>query len=194
MLRAGLAIALLVSGSLWSERGEPQTPPVSAPASHAPTLAQRVCPDPSRLMNVCMNIADRTKDRAPVGYHQYAYYRKILEASCVRFGEDPEDVVNAKVRAMWTALQSEMKCNSTIVDISNASYLKYAVATKFDEFLDDAIEWGVDLNRVDGSDDRTVLDYVKFHRDRHQGNQIGRKMSYYYDLLREAGAKHKSEL
>ena len=141
-----------------------------------------------------MNIAGRTKDRSPVGYHQYSYYRKILEASCVKIGEDPEEVVKAKVQAMWSALHSEMSCDSTAIDISRASYLKYAVATKFDEFLDDAIEWGVDLNRVDGSDNRTVLDYVKFHRDRHQGNQIGRKMSYYYELLREAGAKHKTEL
>ncbi|MGL3822881.1 hypothetical protein [Sphingopyxis sp. R3-92] len=194
MVRSWLAATLLVSTSLWAERGEPQTQP-TPPAADKPAIAgTRVCPNPSRLMYVCMNIEARTKDRSPIGYNQYAYYRKILDASCVKIGEDPEAVVNAKVQAMWTELHSEMKCNSTIVDISDASYLKYAVATKFDQFLEDAIEWGVDLNRVDGSDNRTVLDYVKFHRDRHHGSSIGRKMSYYYDLLREAGAKHKSEL
>lgn len=192
-MRAWLTGALLISGALWAERGAPQIQSVPE-AGRSTSAGQHFCPNPARLMNVCMNIADRAKDRSPIGYHQYSYYRKILEASCVKIGEDPEEVVNAKVQAMWAALQNEMKCNSTIVDIGNASYLKYAVATKFDEFLEDAVEWGVDLNYVDGSDNRTVLDYVQFHRDRHQGNQIGRKMAYYYELLREAGAKHKSEL
>ncbi|WPU63842.1 hypothetical protein [Peredibacter starrii] len=152
------------------------------------------CPDKKKLMNMCMFIGSRTKDPKPVGASEYMYYRRIMEASCVDSKNDSEAETQNKIKKMWNKLENEMVCNSTIFDISNGNYIKYAVNTKFDEFIENVTEWKVNLNKVDASDGRTVLDYVKFHMEKNKGNTIEKKMKYYYDLLREAGAKHKSEL
>lgn len=155
--------------------------------------AAKGCSNRQKLMGMCMLIGSRTRDKQPIGPSEYLYYRRILEASCVD-ADDSEQMARKKIQAMWLEFEPEMVCENLQFDVTPGSYLKYAVATRFNEFLENAIEWQVNLNKMDPSDGRTVLDYVAFHRERNKGNTIEKKMDYYYDLLREAGAKHKSEI
>lgn len=84
-------------------------------------------------------------------------------------------------------------CNNTQFDISNGSALKFAVASKFDDFIDFAAETKMGLTQVD-QDGQTVLDYVVATRDRTAGTPIGQKMNVYFNRLRQAGALRRSEL
>jgi hypothetical protein len=167
---------------------------VSLTASAQETEQRTNCPDKSKLVNICMMISGRTKDPKTTSLNPYMYHTRIMQAACVDENSDPESLIQSKVSGMWSRFENDMVCSSAIFDVPNGSYLKYAVQTKFDEFLDDAISWKVDLNKVDASDGRTVLDYVKFHMEKNPGSEISRKMTQYYDMLRAAGAKHKSEL
>jgi hypothetical protein len=119
----------------------------------------------------------------------------ILEASCVNVAIDSEAVEYRKIQDMWLRMENQLICNSTRFDVQNGSIIKYAINTLFDHFVEDIQNWGVNLNRVDASDGRTVLDYVRdrVHRSREHPSSSRRFQSYYNDL-RAAGARHRSEL
>lgn len=157
-------------------------------------VEQPSCPNPKKLQNICMNLPDRTKDPKPKGDYEYMYQRKILDAACVDVENDSEEKVAQKVQMMWNLAGEHLNCLSIQFDANGGNILKYAVSTKFDEFLDDAIYWKINLNKVDEVDQRTVLDYVKYQIEKNKGKNIESKLQHYYKILREAGAKHKSEL
>lgn len=156
--------------------------------------AQTACPNKTKLTSVCLMIGNRMKDPKPIDFNEFMYNRRILEASCVNVDRDSEEVKIEKIRKMWNSFEEEMVCNSSTFDVANGNYIKFAVANKFDEFINDVIDWKVNLNRVDPSDGRTVLDYIKFQIEKNKGNALERKLQHYYDILKAAGAKHKAEL
>ena len=90
--------------------------------------------------------------------------------------------------------EDRLYCNNLQFDVGNGSVLKFGVATKFGNFISDVITWGVNLNKVDETDERTLLDYVRWQMEENQGNPIAERMRLYYRALRKAGAKHRSEL
>lgn len=160
----------------------------------AKVVFSQPCLKPEKLDNICMNISNRTLDPKPKGDYIYMYQRKILDAACVDIEKDNEEAIAQKIRKMWDAFTDRLTCESITFDVNAGNILKYAVSTKFDEFIDDAIWWKVNLNIVDKSDQRTVLDYVAYHIKENKGKNIESKYKHYYDILREAGAKHAAEL
>lgn len=149
------------------------------------------CPNRAKFDGLCMFISGRTKDSS--GRNDYLYQTRILDGACVK-SSDSEKVKNEKIQKAWKTFEPDLNCTSIRFDVTNGHLLKFAVANRFDEFLEDAIFWKVNLNRIDASDNRTLLDYVKFHIERNKGNSVGEKLKIYYKMLQEAGAKHKSEL
>jgi antitoxin component YwqK of YwqJK toxin-antitoxin module len=157
-------------------------------------VVSKPCPNPRKLDNICMSLDSRTKDPKPRGDYYYMYQRKMLDAACVDVEKDSEEIVGRKIRAMWDKCWDKLKCHSIQFDASGGNILKFAVSTKFNEFIDDVIYWKVDLNKVDALDQRTVLDYITYQIEKNKGLSIESKYRHYYKILREAGAKHKSEL
>lgn len=146
------------------------------------------CPN---LIAICSMIGSRTKDSSTTNTFKYLYQRRLYEGAGV-VGETDETVIAKKISKYWSQCEDELVCDA--FDTPGASIIKYAVRSNFDLFLEDITEWGVNLNRVDRVDEKTPLDYVKYQIDINKGNPLENKMKYYYDLLRESGAKHKSEL
>ncbi|HEY0914241.1 MAG TPA: hypothetical protein VGE22_05170 [Solimonas sp.] len=135
---------------------------------------------------------DAQKD--PSGEYQFRYQKIVSEAACAK-SSDSEAVASAKVRAMWEQFEDRLTCNHVRFDVQNGSVLKYAASARFKDLLfDAAVIWKVDLNRVDQSDGRTLLDYVGKEIEQNKGTAIEPKLKSYYDMLRTAGAKHRSEL
>lgn len=162
--------------------------------SALPCLAQKapVCPNGDKLPNICMAIGTAEKDHT--GRYQFTYQRIIADAACVT-PKDSEDEAGRKIRAMWTKYEDKLICNNTQFDVINGSMLKFAASARFEDFLfDAAMIWKVNLNRVDPTDGRTVLDYVQKEIDRNKGTSVESKLKSYYDMLRTSGAKHRSEL
>jgi hypothetical protein len=151
------------------------------------------CPNPKKLKNLCMFVGDQSAEPAPAGHYRYTYQRKIAEAACVDPAKDSKETQSRKIAAMWKQYESQLTCNNVQFDVQNGSILKFAAAMMFDPFIRDAITWGVPLDRVD-ADGRTLLDYVRDHRDRNQGYSVGERFGQYYDMLRKAGARHRDEL
>ena len=97
---------------------------------------------------------------------------------------------------MWNVYEQTnlAVCNNTQFDVTDGSILKYAVTTYFDDFIDDIIRWKINLNKVHASDNRTLLDYIQYQMEHNKGNALENKFRYYYNKLKAAGAKHRSEL
>ena len=177
-----LALLFLMAALPWFVFA--QADPIAA------DLEEEPCPNPKKLRGLCAMVENRMMDRKN---NEYLYKTRFLEASCLS-GDEANEVVNKKIRDTWTAMEDEFVCDSSQFDVIKGNILKFAVSNKFEDFIRDAIEWKVNLNQVDSSDNRTVLDYVSFHMERHKGNSLGEMFKHYYKLLRDAGAKHRSEL
>lgn len=150
------------------------------------------CPSPAKLPAVCMAISNAQKDTS--GKYTFHYEKLICDAACVA-SSDTDEVRGDKIRRMWKANEDKLVCNSPRFDVQQGNVLKYAASVRFEDFLfDAAMVWKVDLNRVDPSDGRTVLDYVQEELERNKGTSVESKLRSYYDMLRSSGAKHRREL
>ena len=198
-----LMLSLVWQAPLVAAEGAPAAPAAAAPAAASAPAASPVvwpagCPDLERLTNICTNLSGFTKDPAPRGDYSYMYQRKIYDAACVDLQQDSEALMKRKIQEMWRIDESQprprMTCNNLQFDVVAGNILKFAVRKRFQEFLEDAEYWGVNLNRVDASDQRTVLDYVKDELDRTSNPSTRSTLQVYYEILREGGAKHRAEL
>lgn len=195
MGRGSLALygALLLTG--WSSSDAATKRSVVQETVPVQTSTQRICPDPSRLRGLCDDVYRRIEDGTNRSEWTYAYERKIFEASCVDFTSDTAETARAKIQTMWRAHQVALRCDSDDFDVTNGSVLKYAVAVRTWNFIDNAISvWGVDLNIVDESDGHTVLDYIEEKIALAGDPELKRILSTNYSSLRNHGAKNCAEL
>lgn len=166
--------------------------PVMAVARAA--AEETVCPNPKKLRGLCMFVGDKEKDPNPLGKFVYKYQRKFLEAACVDIKKDSEEEITKKISNVWSENEKTLICNNTQFGVANGNIIKYAVNLKFDEFLIDMTQWKVNLNKVDDSDGKTVLDYIQSQIDKNKGLPAEKTLQRYYDMMKKSGAKHKSEL
>lgn len=156
------------------------------------TAKNETCPNAEKLYMICSSVGGIEPDDEG-GEYKYYYQRQIFEASCTNLKESDE-IRNSKISAMWKKFENkELICNNLQFDIANGNIIKYAASRLIDPFIRDVIRWKVNLNKVDQTDGRTPLDYIKVHMERANGGPVANKLQYYYDILRQAGAKHKSE-
>lgn len=161
-----------------------------------PSLAQTggaACPDPKKVKFLCLYIDSRTPAEA-TDTVRYKYQRQVLDAACVT-AEDSDEARLRKIQSMWKQFEDRLVCNNLQFDVANGNVIKFAASSLFDSFIYDVIDWKVDLNRVDSTDGRTVLDYLRYKIDRQQnGGPVREQFEVYYRALRKAGARHRAEL
>ena len=168
--------------------------PVAVLADAAQGAAPKICPNPKALRGLCMFVGNMTNDEDHKGRYRWRYQQKLIEAACVDITVDSEEEIGRKIAKVWKDNEDTLICNNTSFDVSNGNLIKFAVNVKFDEFILDIAAWGVELNKVDSTDGRTVLDYVSDSIRDNRGLPVERNLRHYYDVLRKAGAKHRSEL
>lgn len=155
---------------------------------------ETVCPNPKKLRGLCMFVDSKEQDPNPQGRFVFKYQRKLLEAACVDVKKDSEEEIGKKISKVMQENEKTLICNNLKFDVANGNIIKFAVNLKFDEFLIDMAQWKVNMNKVDETDGRTVLDYVQVQLERNKGLPQEPVLKRYYDMLKKAGAKHKNEL
>ncbi len=153
------------------------------------------CPNKEKLIDICDSISLRVVEKEKKDLYYYEYERKILEASCVDQLKDSEDVISNKVKLLWEKHEDLLVCTNANFDVTRGNVLKLAVYRRLDSLLEDAVlVWKINLNRIDPSDNLTVLDYVQKQINGYKGTENEKGLREYYKLLRDGGAKHVSEL
>lgn len=173
----------------------------SLPAAHAQSGAKS-------WEGICLYIGELTENPAHDGEHywgsagvplekrtRYLFELRFLQNAGVA-QNDPEETLKRKLRALWDSVKNDrvMKCNNMQFSVVNGSILKFVVSTKFNAAFDDVIDWGLDLNVIDASDNKTLLDYTEEQYRQNEGKPIAKKLREYVEDLRAAGAKRRSEL
>lgn len=125
----------------------------------------------------------------------YTFQEVMYNSACADIENMSEKEIAQKLREWWDLYKNKLLCDSLQFNVPNGSVFKYAVSGKVTAFIDDAIYYKFDLNFVDKADDRTVLDYTRDEIKKHMETSETKKvLEGYYQKLRKAGAKHKSEL
>ena len=154
-------------------------------------ISQPICPDPGQVKALCMMVNTHMKN-PDASSDKYMYQVRMKKAACVS-ATDSTKTAQQKLHD-FLAMHTLPTCNNLQFDVLDGNILKFAVSAKFDDFLIDMIDWGADLNTVDVSDGRTVLDYVAYHAEKNSGNDLKKRFDRYYSTLRAAGAKHRREI
>ncbi|SFN99397.1 hypothetical protein SAMN05421741_11624 [Paenimyroides ummariense] len=129
------------------------------------------------------------------GNFDYTYQQVMFESACVDVENMTEKEIGQKLRDWWDLYKGKLLIDSWNFNVTYGSIFKYAIYGGVTAFIDDVIYYKFDLNFVDESDGRTVLDYTRDEMKKHEENSAIRKwLKDTYEKLRKAGAKHKSEL
>lgn len=152
------------------------------------------CADPAKLKGICFYLSQKTKAPEESDY-MFEYERRIAEAACIKDGED-DILAQKKVKTMWSRLEDpHLKCDMPDFEVPRGTILKYAASKNNWHFLDLVIQqYGVNLNTVDKSDNKTLLDFIQDKMMRHKGTPEEKELKRYYEILRKRGAKSRSEL
>jgi hypothetical protein len=162
----------------------------------AEQLARNVqanCPNNQNLGTLCSNVNDSFRERA--GHiNFYRYQTQIYNAACV-LDNDNEAQIQAKVQAFWNRFGMYHDCLTTAAGGRPLNLLKIAVFRRNSDFIDDAVlTWKVNLNRIDPTDNKTVLDFVADEIQRVRGTPFESQLRIYERRLRSGGAKYRREL
>jgi hypothetical protein len=123
----------------------------------------------------------------------YQYQTMLYEAAGVTPQDSPE-VAYERTKVFLNTNAASLVCNIVNFNPRNGNIYKLAVACQADGFINDALDnWHVDLNQVDATDGKTVLDYITDRRAT-AGPTFARILDRYYARFRAAGARHASEL
>lgn len=129
------------------------------------------------------------------GNFDYIFQQVMFESACAHVENMSEKEIAQKLREWWDLYKDKLLCDSMQFNVTNGSVFKRAINGGVTAFVDDAVYYKLDLNFVDKVDNRTVLDYTQDEIKKHMETSETRKvLEGYYQKLRNAGAKHKSEL
>jgi len=186
-LKEGLWETYFTNGSLESEKryikGEVDPSFVSTKSITKP------CPDLKRLRGFCILVMKPDMTAEYQGKTLPRYKAALLDAACVDLGKDTEAEVARKIAALLKQQEDIFRCNNFDF-IGYGNIFKQAVLHKSWGFLQDMLEWKVDFNKVDEGDGKTVLDFMKKQMETSNDYHLRN----YYNLIKEAGGKHASEL
>ncbi len=161
-------------------------------------LADKIEPECKQVITnasrFCGDIGTKLPANDPNGFYEYSYQKLMYEGACVDIEKMSEKEINSKLKEWWNLNKSKLVCDTLQFGVTNGSVLKYAAKSNTWSFIDEAISAGFDLNFVDKSDNRTVLDYVKDELVKRKGTSLEKELQETYTKLQKAGAKHKSEL
>lgn len=146
------------------------------------------------VINFCGCIGTKLPSKDPGGFYEYDYQKLMYQSAGIDLEEITEEEINEKLREWWELNKRILLCDSLQFPQPNGSVLKYASTSNTWTFIDEAITAGFDLNMVDKSDNRTLLDYVKDELKKRKGTVLENELLMTYNKLRKAGAKYRSEL
>lgn len=194
-----LPILLLLLGLvplLGADPAAPSAPDLAWSKNGAPTWATPADIAAAKYYrNLAMYIDSRTETEAGV-YWKHKALAQVVRAAGVQINSKPSAAEKNQVRLMWNRFEEKglLVCNNLQFDVANGSILKFAASSLFDPFIYFAADVKIGLTHVDESDGRTILDYLQDKMKSAAGSPLHEKFQAYYDVLRAAGAKHRSEL
>lgn len=198
MLSRIFAITLMMSMSVYAaDECAPQVvdPGVLADLTRVSNELKIECPNQIDSLELCNLVSTQLAESAPNASTRFAYQTRIYRAACVDSSRDSAQVIQQKVQAFWNRYHDQLQCHQLGFSVVNGNILKLAVERNSREFINDAVRrWRVNLNHVDSTDQKTVLDYIQAELVKARGNNMEPVLQRYFTLFRSNGAKFQREL
>lgn len=181
-------LIVLIAPALYAQ--SPQ--PCDGKASYAECEVTRV-----NVRRLCNFVSGKSLED-PDEVFQFAAETALWEMSGAKLNVDSPEQATRKIQRMWDRHKSGLTCNTTRMF---GNVLQIAVNSAFPEFIE-MLEWkyGLDMNFIDPSTGRTVLDFVQSEIRRLEDSGLGesahaRTLRGYYKSFREwLKLKHASEI
>jgi hypothetical protein len=152
------------------------------------------CPNQINVTEFCSAVSAQLSETNPSAGTRFSYQTKIYRASCVESSDSPE-VIRAKIQNFWNKYHDELICNQFGSMVKNGNILKLAVEKDSKEFINDAVRrWKVNLNHIDTSDHKTVLDYIDEQLAASHGSALENTLRRYQTIFKSNGAKNSRDL
>ncbi len=162
---------------------------------HLKAQTEFKCNEPIAMGALCSCVSDRRQDTREDSPYEYEFEERINKLACVDITKDSPETINKKIHDWWVQNERKVICYGASFNVAGGNLLKLAAYTAFTEVLVRAVyDWKIPLNTVDESDGLTTLDYIKDEIAKSKDQPKEKALKSYYNLLRKAGAKHKSEL
>lgn len=153
-------------------------------------------PSDNFVGSLCVAVESKIEENQ-IRHDQVTYRYQQMLADVAGVGStDPADLYNAKIARWVDSNMPKLLCNSINFNPRNGNLLKLAVARQNNSFIDDALtDWKINLNQIDATDGKTVLDYIE-DRKASSGTEssFGKTLQRYWTKFRAAGAKRAAEL
>lgn len=165
-------------------------------AQAAPHAAPTAPPPREWTRDFCAQVELQTVERNPAHpYNHYTYHSSLAAMAGVR-PEDTRDAWAEKIRRYIDRNMPFLLCNQFNFNPRDGNILKLAVAKQSNRFIRDVlVTWKVDLNQIDKTDGKTVLDYIRDRRaPLDSQSSLARTLARHYADFRAAGARHSEEL
>lgn len=113
---------------------------------------------------------------------------------------DNELIIKAKVQRFWNLYYEYFGCDTLGFATEYGNILKFAIHNSYNTFIDSMVSnFLIDINKIDPSDGKTLLDFVKEEINRYgampeQNSRVEELKTIYKHLRNDLGAKHASEL
>ncbi|MGV4413336.1 MULTISPECIES: hypothetical protein [unclassified Chryseobacterium] len=122
---------------------------------------------------------------------ELSYVTRFKKAAGVT-PEDSEEEMYRKIRKVWNEYEDCLTCDTIAFSLIGGSILKAATVSLNKDFYNTVIKWGVNLNRIDPVDGKTVLDFIQ---DKIATNPPNIDFyEAYYLVLKQYGAKHAADI
>jgi hypothetical protein len=154
------------------------------------SAADEACPNEKPLKPICLVIGEHMKDRS--GRNDWLFMTRFNDAACIDEANDADAVQDEKLQKTWRQLEPRLVCNTLGLDGINL--LKFAIVRNNSEFVDWAIDRGLNLNMVDKSDQMTVLDFVEREKARYADTALYSRYQMWEYVLKKGGAKRAADV
>lgn len=123
------------------------------------------CPPPKSwdYKVMCSDITTRSKVlfNGQDFFLEYRYEKRLWEIACADPLVDDFETAKKKIQVMWEKYKKQFTCDTLGFNVQNGSFLKFAISSSMPSVIETmASTYELDINFIDPSDGKNLLDYV----------------------------------
>lgn len=158
------------------------------------------CPKPDKTdFRVLCNSLEAREPGREGGQFSEKYQEDLWEMSCADLDKDTMETAKLKIQKMWNENRVEFRClGFSGGAVKDANVAKFSMDAGFSSFLVMAAKrYDLDMNFIDPSDGKSLMDFLSDQRESYRGTVYPAKYAEYdrlYKLWESKGAKHAKDL
>jgi hypothetical protein len=116
---------------------------------------------------------------------EYRYEQIIWKVACAKMGRDDLETAKRKIQVWWNKYKTNCKCDSINFTVPNGNLLKFSINQSLPDFINTlVVNYDLDINFIDPTDGKNVLDYLNDEIQRFKDDGISKASIKIYEDYR----------